>query len=246
MKRSPFCRIGSKRPILKPLLDAIPEHTIYVEPFFGSGALFFAKSPSPIEVISDMDADLMQSYVNILSIDASSRPPTPPTSLTAVRQFMATTPTQPWLKFYQSVYRWCGTFASKGTGRVYKTPDLTTRIHAVPFFQGRLANAHIHIDSYQSIIDQYDSPTTFFFLDPPYESSDKLYSHDTIDYEDMARRLSRVRGRFLLTMNDSRRVRHIFRQFHIRSIDVRGAGNQQSPIGGRRRRELIITNYAKK
>ncbi len=49
---------GSKWNIAKNLASLIPEHHSYVEPFFGSGALFFTKAPSAIETINDLDSDV--------------------------------------------------------------------------------------------------------------------------------------------------------------------------------------------
>lgn len=40
------------------LLPMVPKHHTYVEPYFGSGALFFSKQPSDIETINDMDCDV--------------------------------------------------------------------------------------------------------------------------------------------------------------------------------------------
>ena len=39
-----ICRIGSKRDISDIIIKMIPEHKIYVEPFFGDGTIFFKKS----------------------------------------------------------------------------------------------------------------------------------------------------------------------------------------------------------
>ena len=49
---------GSKWNIAGKLAELIPEHHSYVEPYFGSGALFFTKSPSAIETINDLDSDV--------------------------------------------------------------------------------------------------------------------------------------------------------------------------------------------
>lgn len=49
---------GSKWNIAGQLVELIPEHHSYVDPFFGSGALFFKKSPSAIETINDLDSDV--------------------------------------------------------------------------------------------------------------------------------------------------------------------------------------------
>lgn len=49
---------GSKWNIADQLVELIPKHHSYVEPFFGSGAVFFRKSPSAIEMINDRDSNV--------------------------------------------------------------------------------------------------------------------------------------------------------------------------------------------
>ncbi len=46
---------GSKWRLAEQIIDLIPEHTTYLEPFFGSGAVFFSKDPSTVETINDLD-----------------------------------------------------------------------------------------------------------------------------------------------------------------------------------------------
>ncbi|UYL64936.1 MAG: hypothetical protein EJNHJLOP_00047 [Methanophagales virus PBV082] len=53
---------GGKGNLVKKLLQYVPPHDAYLEPFFGGGSLFFAKRPSRIEVINDIDRDLMNFY----------------------------------------------------------------------------------------------------------------------------------------------------------------------------------------
>lgn len=49
---------GSKWNIAKQLVDLIPEHHSYVEPYAGSIAVLFSKPPSPIETVNDLDSDV--------------------------------------------------------------------------------------------------------------------------------------------------------------------------------------------
>lgn len=49
---------GSKWNIVQHIKNLIPPHHSYVEPFFGSGALLFNKTPSHIETVNDLDSDV--------------------------------------------------------------------------------------------------------------------------------------------------------------------------------------------
>lgn len=49
---------GSKWRIAKEIVSMIPRHHSYLEPYFGSGAVFFNKIPSAIETINDLDNDV--------------------------------------------------------------------------------------------------------------------------------------------------------------------------------------------
>lgn len=49
---------GSKWNIAGKLVDLIPPHHSYVEPYFGSGAVLFHKPLSDIETINDLDCDV--------------------------------------------------------------------------------------------------------------------------------------------------------------------------------------------
>jgi len=60
--RSPICWFGGKGNLVGKLLQFVPPHEAYLEPFFGAGSLFFAKRPARIEVINDIDRDLMNFY----------------------------------------------------------------------------------------------------------------------------------------------------------------------------------------
>src|ERR1041385_4130383 len=56
---TPITYYGGKQTLVKRLLALIPPHDLYCEPFFGGGALFFAKPPSNVEVINDTNGEVM-------------------------------------------------------------------------------------------------------------------------------------------------------------------------------------------
>jgi DNA adenine methylase len=49
---------GSKWRIADWLISYIPAHHSYVEPYFGSGAVLFNKTPGAIETINDLEWDV--------------------------------------------------------------------------------------------------------------------------------------------------------------------------------------------
>lgn len=53
---------GGKRLMVKRLVEKIPPHKVYVEPFIGAGHIFWAKDPAEKEVINDIDRHLIEYY----------------------------------------------------------------------------------------------------------------------------------------------------------------------------------------
>ena len=51
--KTPISYYGGKQSMLKHILPIIPKHSNYVEPFFGGGAVFWAKDPKATEIIND-------------------------------------------------------------------------------------------------------------------------------------------------------------------------------------------------
>ena len=53
---------GAKWRISEWIISHFPEHKVYCEPFFGSGAVFFNKSPAYIETINDIDGNIVNLF----------------------------------------------------------------------------------------------------------------------------------------------------------------------------------------
>ena len=60
--KPPLTYYGGKQMLSKLIVSLIPPHNIYCEPFFGGGAVFFAKAPSKLEVINDTNGELINFY----------------------------------------------------------------------------------------------------------------------------------------------------------------------------------------
>ncbi len=53
---------GAKWRIADWIIERMPEHHSYIEPYFGSGAVFFRKAASSIETINDLDDDVVNLF----------------------------------------------------------------------------------------------------------------------------------------------------------------------------------------
>jgi DNA adenine methylase len=78
-------------------------------------------------------------------------------------------------------------------------------------------------------------------LDPPYWGR-KLYKFNFSekDFTDLNQRLKKIRGKFILSLNDVPEVRHLFSGFTIKSTKI--AYTAQMHVG-RRYGELFIMNF---
>ena len=53
---------GAKNRLADWIIQFVPEHKVYLEPYFGSGAVFFNKEKAKIETINDMDGEVVNFF----------------------------------------------------------------------------------------------------------------------------------------------------------------------------------------
>jgi len=233
-----FCRTGSKKDIIDKIEPLIPPHKTYVEPFVGGGSVFWFVERSSKSVINDLDSDLMEGYT-ILKKGGLQNLYMPPT-LEGKQALVNRKAKNYGERLVQLLLMSCNTFGNTGIGKLYKNIDNEKKLSLIPSYSEALKGVTILNTDYKNVIKKYDSPSTFFFLDPPYEKSGGLYKKSIIDYEEMKELLSTIKGKFMLTINDSPEIRRVFNQFNIKPIIVKGT---PGIIGGVDRKELIIMNY---
>jgi DNA adenine methylase len=64
---------------------------------------------------------------------------------------------------------------------------------------------HTRLGDFTNVILEFDSPTTYFYVDPPYWKTENYYSNhdfDRNDHERLANVLTKIKGKFSLSYYD--------------------------------------------
>lgn len=236
-----YGRVGSKNKILKQIKLYIPDHSIYIEAFLGGASLFFGLLDNEIsknKVINDIDFDLIQGYIALQNADLN-KTYVLPEKLEDKILFLESNNNI----ILKTLLLSNNTFGNQFKGKLYRNYNHKKKLQNIDKYKLRLENTIILSEDYKIILEKYDSNTSFFFLDPPYEDSKKLYRNSEINYYELLDSLQKLQGNFLLCINDSINIRNIFNQFNIIEIDVQGTAYNGSNIGRSIRKELFILNY---
>lgn len=240
----PYSRQGNKMSILKELLPLLPQHTLYVELFTGSGALFFNK-PLTKSILNDLDKDVAYRLNLLKKVPLFERK-----QITTTEQLKEIFK-KPIKTLEDAVIHEKIKSKNGFNSNPVINPDKIYLGRSNPYsitnhldtYKKLLNHATITNKDYKIILHKYDSPTTFFYLDPPYEKTDKgFYKNLTINYEEMRDILLKMKGYFLLSINDSPYIRDVFKNFIIKDINSLSTWNNKDNMN-KKRKELLIMNY---
>ncbi|MDR2820131.1 MAG: DNA adenine methylase, partial [Desulfovibrio sp.] len=107
----------------------------------------------------------------------------------------------------------------------------------------RLARVYVECLPYSELIRRYDGPSTFFYVDPPYWDCEAYYGPGIFSREDftmLATQLGSIKGKFLLSLNDTPGVREVFKAFEIEAVQTKyTCSNGKNMSAG----EVLIRNW---
>lgn len=236
--KAPIGRQGGKSRLALKLISMFPKkYKRFVEPFVGAGNIFYRTEPVEEEIINDLDRDM---YIIHKGLQTSGKRINDKfrRSLTKEQFERLKTKTDPVSLLEKYKY----SFLS--TGKTFDQKKKSKTNFSV--YQPRLKNVKIFNKDFKTIIKQYDSPDTFFYLDPPYEGSDETVSnYDSIDPKDIYDSLKGIKGKFMLSYNNSPNIRNLFKKYNIYKVKTKYTGSD--PTRGTKGlvdvSELVITNY---
>lgn len=251
---SPLAYIGGKSKLCKIICGMIPDHKTYIECFAGAAWVFFAKDESKYEVINDKDGDLISFYrvvqnhleeflkqfkwlLNSREMWGDFKRQQEAGGLTDIQRAAR----------YYYVQRM--TFGGKVKGRTFgTTPESYPRINLLRL-EEEMSSIHLRLSrvmienlDYATLIQKYDKPESFFYLDPPYYGA-PFYNHNFYkieEYQAMAKILKTINGRFILSINDDPEIRSTFADFYIQPVTVPYSVKSGHSKDGK---ELFISNF---
>lgn len=246
--------VGGKSLLAGKIIPLLPDHKCYVEVFAGAAWLLFKKTESKAEVINDINLDLitlyrviqhhLEEFIRYFKWVLVSRE-----EFERLKRVDATTLTdiQRAARFYYlSRSGFSGRISSHSFGvGTDRRPMLNLLRIEEELSAAHLRLSRVYVENlpFEKLIDRYDRAHTFFYVDPPYYGCEDDYGKGIFkrsDFGALAARLGKIKGKFIMSINDTPAIRKLFGDFHIRPMTTRYT------VGKARRgdiiTELLISN----
>lgn len=186
---------GAKWTLAPWIVSFFPEHKHYIEPFAGSAAVFFTKSPEQHEVLNDLNGHIvnffevlrtrteelakavMLSPFSEAEYNRIERNLSDGDELEQARRFVV----RSWQAHGGTIYQVSGWKHNGLKGNVYPTKLWKKIPERLMIAAERLQNAEIRCKPALEIINYYNTEDCLLYIDPPYHletRARKYYSHE--------------------------------------------------------------------
>lgn len=251
---------GGKRLLATRIRRLIPKHDRYVEPFVGSGRIFFSKRPVKDNVLADANCQLVDFYGRGREKDAlrgctSAAVMSKERVRAAGRKYAAGKPLTPceFLALNQGSYG--GNMKTAGNPDPKRGSYLASKVRN-DGWKRMLRAARLECGDFASVMRKYDGVNTFFYLDPPYDQSDAelraLYGRKQGKsiVEGVFAAARRAKGKVMISYGRTPKVeakfcgaKSGFMCLSARTKYDLGQVKSRSEMKGRAVEELVILNY---
>lgn len=267
---SPFRYAGGKFYARKLILEHIPEHSYYIEPFAGGASIFFAKSKASRNWLNDIDEDLINCLIIIRDYPEKLIDRLKNEKATKERHAYYKNKYKPKTKldravrwFYINRTSYSGIMNMQncfwGYGDKYSMRPENWPRNIIRTSQ-KLQDVKLTSFDFDEVIKKAEKDA-FLFIDPPYFNADqdKFYTHafKKEDHFRLCKLLKKVSNKvkFLITYDNSPEVRELYNWAHnlhekewnytlYRTDDQKnGTKRKGSRYKGK---ELFIVNYDSK
>lgn len=254
--KTPITYYGGKQALLKHLLPLVPPHKIYCEPYFGGGALFFAKAPADVEIINDLNSEVVNFFkvakTRFAELEKEIKGSLHSRELYKKAMVVYSNPDmfdevkRAWAFWVATNQGFSSLIGSWGFGKTNSKEKAVAhkRDCFSCEFSERLKGVQIENNDALKIIARADSKDTFIYVDPPYVGSDqghyKGFNEQHLD--ELLKTLSSVKGKFLLSSYPSPLLNKYIRKnkWRVQRLDRPVAVTK---LTDKMKTELMIMNY---
>lgn len=211
---------GAKNRIASWIIDYMPKHDTYLEPFAGSLAVLLNKPRCRIETVNDMDSSIVNFFKVLRDRGSELEEKIRMTPYSREEYIMAYQEANDEL---ENARRWavrcwmgfgCGNLYRNGfkTGQQRKSPNPATAWASLPetleLAIDRLRGVQIENLPATELIKRYDTSDVFIYADPPYLKETRknyLYKHEmsNIDHEELLNMLVNHPGKVMISGYES-------------------------------------------
>jgi DNA adenine methylase len=254
--KTPITYYGGKQSMAQHILPLIPPHKQYVEPFFGGGAIFFAKEQSEAEVINDLNGEIVNFY-KIVCTDFWRLNEMIQSTLHSRQQYEEAMVVYKHPSMFDPVKRawsfWILTqqgFVSKigswgydkGTNRMTRAV-INKKLAFDQKIRFRIEHATIECNDAVQVILSRDTDETFFYVDSPYiDTNQGHYSGYTQeDFKTLLTTLKSVRGKFLGSHYKSDILSDFVKKNNWFYLEIEKHLSASS--SGKKKTEVLFANY---
>jgi len=255
--KPPISYYGAKNNMLPHILPLIPQHKVYVEPFFGSGAVFWAKPKSKVEVINDINDNLINFY-RVMKTDFEALQREIECTLHSRSLYEKSKEIYLNPDKYDAVIRAWALWVQASmsfSGQILNGFGFQSEPEKLGYFgkkdrfsdyESTLKYTCIECNDAIKVIETWDSEDTFFFFDSPYPESDcGHYTEHKEVYYRLLEVLPTIKGKFLMSSYPSDELNAVREAMGLNTKDVVKALS----VDGRRKEtktktECLSWNYS--
>jgi DNA adenine methylase len=259
--RTPISYYGGKQTMLKHILPLMPAHNLYTEAFAGGAAVFFAKEPANVEVINDLNGEVINFYrtlvTNFEGVKALVEQTLHSRGLHEHAYYIYNQPAffsreeRAWALWVLSKLSFSGDL--KGGFAFGKS--INRHAKKITFakqnfdnsLKARLERATIESDDALKVIQRYDTPEAWHFVDPPYVGCNMghysgMFNEQNL--QELLTLLSGLKGKFMLTMYPNELISKYAQRnkWNIHAVERRVTACAAK--NHRKQEEWMVVNYA--
>lgn len=216
--KTPISYYGGKQNLVTTILPLIQPHNLYCEPFCGGAAVFWAKEPSPVEVINDINEELINFYRVLQSRfddlwamvqnTMHSRRLHNDADVIYKHPHLFGEVDRAWALWVQTnqsfTSKISGGWAYGRQSNVCEKKTNNQKDRFRELYRDRLKHVQVECNEALKVITSRDTPETFFYLDPPYPDTNLGHygGYNLAHFEELLAIISRIQGKFLLSSYD--------------------------------------------